>query len=194
MVAWAFGRGGGGQGAAVMPRGAVSRPQPNLQGEHPGVQLVATLESMLALQQQLKSLLDDEKRRVLERDADGLLRVLTDKEAVLGQLRYLEERRKREMAFLSREMGVSAITLKEVIARAPEPYRSRLIACHANLHSLTVQVVEANRANAKMIQDVLGRVKNLVGFFKGMMANDTVYKETGALKEFHPYRRTIGKA
>jgi len=174
--------------------GGMSQPQPNLAGQHPGVQLVATLESMFALQQQFKSLLDEERKRVIERDADGLLRLLTDKEAMLGQLRYFEERRKREMALLSREFGVASITLRDVAARAPEPYRSRLIACHANLHGLTVQVVEANRANARLIQDVLGRVKNLVGFFKGMMASDTVYKATGSLGEFHPYRRTIGKA
>jgi len=172
----------------------VSQPQTELQGQHPGVRLVAVLESMLALQQQFKSLLDDERKRVVERDADGLLRLLTEKEALLGQLRYFEERRKREMALLSLEFGVASTTLKEVIVRAPEPYRSRLIACHSTLQELTVQVVEANRANARLIQDVLGRVKNLVGFFKGMMAGNTVYKATGALNEFNPYCRTIGKA
>ncbi len=192
MVAWAFGRGGNGQGAATIPRGVV--PQPNLQGQHPGIQLVATLESMIALHQQFKSLLDDEKKRVIERDADGLLRLLTDKEAMLGQLRYFEERRKREITLLSREFGVASVTLQEVIARAPEPYRSRLMACQTNLQGLTIQVIEANRANAMLIQNVLGRVKNLVGFFKGMMASDTVYKPTGTLSEFRPYRRTIGKA
>jgi len=172
----------------------MSQFQTELQGQHPGVRLVETLESMLALQQRFKLLLDDEKKLVLERDADGLLRLLTEKEALLGQIRYFEERRKRETALLSRTLGVSTVTLREVIVRAPEPYRSRLIACQANLHSLTMQVVKANRSNAKLIQDVLGRVKNLVEFFKGVMASDTVYKPTGTLNEFHPYRRTIGRA
>jgi len=179
---------------AVMPRGAVSQAQPSLQGQHPGVQLIATLESMLDLQKKFKSLLDDEKKRVLARDADGLIRLLTEKESMLGQIRYFEERRKREMALLGREFGIPSVTLKDVIARAPEPHRSRLMTCQTNLNGLTRQLVDANRANAKLIQEVLGRVKNLVEFFKGMMASDTVYKATGVLNEFRPYRRTIGKA
>lgn len=159
------------------------------------LQLVSILESMIDLQKKFLALLAEEKKCITGRNVQGFFQCLNDKESLLGQIRYFEERRKKAMAALSKEVGAdSLLTLRDIVAWAPEPYRGRLRLCHVGLHDLTVRVIDAHRANNKLSAEVLTRMKSLVGFLKGMMTCDTVYKATGALGEFRPFRRTIGKA
>lgn len=187
---WDNGRRSGTQAEVLSP--GVSHPKTPPRA--PVEQMLSTLESMIAVQGKLAVLLEEERKVVVGKDSEGLLRCLTEKEGLLGQLGYFEARRKQDVALVARELGAGFLTLREVIACVPEPQRGRLYACHTRLHEMTLKVAEANRANAQLVGQVLSRVKNLVGFLKGVMVTDTVYKPTGTLNEFRPYRRTIGRA
>lgn len=67
--------------------------------------LISTLEEIIRLQQELLSLLQREKKLIIDGERDELLRCLQEKETLLGCLRGLEQRRQAEVIPLQRQWG-----------------------------------------------------------------------------------------
>lgn len=152
--------------------------------------LLSIFESIIGLQEKLAVLLAEERQCVLGKNAEALLKILGEKESLVSQLRYYDKKRKAEIErFVVPEGG----TLRQWLRGAPGPHGYRLGEAQMRLEALTARILEENRENARLIEQMLGRVKNLTAFMQGVMTTDITYKPTGMLREVQPLRRTIGK-
>ncbi len=163
--------------------------------------LIAVLESMAQMTEQLSDLIQAERLALVGGDADNLAACVTEKESLLGRLRYFDGRRKAEMASAARGLGTDGGRedsgrdgLRRIIGQTPEPDRTRLVLALQKLNDLTRSAKRANQANALMSEAALRRIGGLADLLKGMMPTQSVYQATGRWKEVAVvHSRTLGR-
>jgi len=159
------------------------------------IPLQEVLEEMVRLHQQFLTLLQREKGLMIEGEVNPLIRCLTEKEGVLGQLHQLEAKRQQAMLPIAKGVGVDAhmLTLKRLIPLVSEPYRSRLQSAHERLAALSASIVEINEINALLVERTLQQVTTLVGLVKYIAQPLSTYQATGMLKDYTASGKTIGR-
>lgn len=157
------------------------------------VPLINTLEEMIRLQQEMLSLLQREKKFMIQGELDDLLRCQQEKEALLGRLHHLEKRRQEETDLLVRQWGNNdrRLTLKQIIQRTPEPQRSRLGSCHQRLEALTASIQELNQINGLLVERILQQVTGLLGLLRHLSSAVPIYQPNGALEQLPSGGRII---
>lgn len=155
------------------------------------IRLFTILEEMIPVYRKLLSLLQAEKRFIVEREVDQLILCTEEKEGVLAQLSHLNERRIK--ASLGFDASDSALTLKKLIPLCPTPQGERLRSILARLEALTTSINELNQMNGILVERVLGQISGLLGLFRQMSSNKPIYRETGKINDMPSSGRTIGK-
>ena len=179
----------------------MSVPEPAGRGSDPAgqegllVRLLAALEEMTQLQQQLLSVLQREKSLVIEGDLDLLLSCLAEKESVLSRLDRLERERQEIMGPLAESLNrdASSLSLRQLIAFVREPYASRLASCHQRLEALSGSIAELNRINGLLIEKTLGQISSLLGLLRHLSLASPIYQATGLASEQPLGGRVLGK-
>lgn len=157
--------------------------------------LISTLEEMVRLQQELLSLLQREKKLIIDGERDELLRCLQEKETLLGRLRGLEQRRQAEVIPLQRQWGGDdqPLTLKQLMERIPDPFRSRLASCHVRLEALMSSIQELNQINGLLVNRILEQIGALVGLLRDLSSTVPIYQPNGALRHLPSGGRIISQ-
>ncbi|MBI3803032.1 MAG: flagellar protein FlgN [Nitrospirae bacterium] len=157
--------------------------------------LLFTLEEMIRVQQGMLAVLQREKKLMIGGELNDLLRCLQEKEALLGQLQRLEQHRQEEIRPLAKQWGSEdqALTLKQLIQRIPDPFRSQLASCHARLEALTASIQELNQINGLLIDRILEQINALVGLLRHLSSTVPIYQPNGALQHFPSSGRAISQ-
>jgi len=159
------------------------------------IPLIKILDEMILSQQEMLSLLQREKKLMIQGDLDDLLRCLQEKERLLGRLHRLEQQRQEQIApWIERRGEVKpALTLKQMIQRTPEPYRSRLASCHQRLEALTASIQELNQINGLLVERILQQVTGLLGLLRHLSSAVPIYQPNGALEQLPSGGRVISQ-
>lgn len=170
-----------------------------LQPTHPHetllVRFLSTLEEMVGAHQRLLTLLQREKRLVIEGNSEELTPCLCEKEETLNGLDRLEKRRQEEFSALSRHFHPAEPMdhLKQLIPLVPGPYRPGLYSCQVRLEALTASIVEINQMNGLLIGRILEQIAKLLSLLKHLAFPPAGYEATGRLSDSPIGRRTLGK-
>lgn len=159
------------------------------------LQLMSILEEMVQLHQRLLSILQKEKRLIIEGDHEALVLCLGKKEVVLSCLSQLESNRQEIMAKIEGQIGEKQpeMTLKEILPLVPETHRNRLLDVHRQLDILTTSIHEINQINGILTERVLQQISGLVGLLKHLIPNGLTYQQTGMIHDVLSAGRMIGK-
>lgn len=149
------------------------------------------LDEIIKSYQQLLSVLQEEKRLIIEGDVEDLAGCLNEKEEVLGRLKALEERRQKEIALICPQNP--ALSLTALIQRVPAPYQARLRSCQVRLEALTASIQDVNQMNGILVERILQQITSLLGLLKQMAFNTVTYQPTGFIAESPSGGKTIGR-
>ncbi len=157
--------------------------------------LITTLEELASTQQQFLTILQLEKRLVIEGDLDELLSCLADKEKVLAHLTQLETQRQNLMRPLAKglQQNVHSLTLKQLSDQVGEPYATRLNACHHKLKVLSSSIEEVNQINGLLIDKTLKQVSCLLGLLRHLSTSPPLYQASGLTQEVSLGGKVLGK-
>lgn len=158
-------------------------------------QLISVLEGMTEVQQRFLSVLQREKRLVIEGDLETLFSCLAEKESVLNRLNRLEVERQALMAPLARILNQDPrrLTLRQLTARVEEPFAGRLSACHLRLKALSASILEINQINGLLVEKTLKQVSSLLGLLKHLSTAPPIYQATGLASESPFKGKVLGK-
>jgi len=162
--------------------------------------LLLTLEEMVKRYQKLLSVLQREKALMIEGNLNDLIPCLSEKEALLGELKLLEARRLREidplaMRFQRHEnmcrtehlpngtrmtsRTQEGISLRQLIGVVSLPYRGRLLSCYDRLRALLASVTEINQINGLLVGRILQQVNALLGLLTHLSTAPQTYQASG---------------
>jgi flagellar biosynthesis/type III secretory pathway chaperone len=149
------------------------------------IRLLFTLEEMVKRYQKLLSVLQREKGLMIEGNLNDLIPCLNDKEALLAELKELEDRRLREIDPLARRLQMTArseegVSLRQLIGVVSLPYRGRLISCYDRLRALLSSVTEINQINGLLVGRILQQVNGLLGLLTHLSTAPQTYQATGS--------------
>ena len=154
------------------------------------IRLLFTLEEMVKRYQKLLSVLQREKGLMIEGNLNDLIPCLNEKEAILGELKGLEDRRLREIAPLARRFQMTSrlqegatcpagVLLRDLIGVVSLPYRGRLISCYDRLRALLSSVTEINQINGALVGRILRQVNSLLGLLTHLSTTPQTYQASG---------------
>ncbi len=154
------------------------------------LRLIETLQEMEPLYQQLLSMLQNEKRLIIEAKTDPLVRCAREKEVVLTRLAQLEEER---IAATRRLLPQNpSLTLKTLIPLVVPVYREKLASLHRSLDVLTASITELNQMNGILIERVLAQISDLFALLRYLTPAGETYEPTGEMRRVSS-GRTIGR-
>lgn len=153
--------------------------------------LCSTLEAMIPLHQNLLSLLQDEKRLIVDGDTEALIQCAEKKEGVLKQVAELEKQRIEMMQGM--DDGHNPLTLRTLIPICPPQYRKRLQSVHLRLEAVTASIQELNQMNGLLVGRVLGQISGLLGILDHLTSREPIYEQTGKINTLPSSGRTFGK-
>ncbi|MFQ5596601.1 MAG: flagella synthesis protein FlgN [Nitrospiria bacterium] len=155
------------------------------------MRLLKVLEEMIPSHQQLLTLLQNEKRHIIEGAVEKLVQCSIDKEKVLYDLNGLNRQRIDLLQQLNHPNPPQ--TLNALLPGCSEKHRRRLRDVQAKLEALTASIHEINQMNGILVERVLGQISSLLGLFKQMCRETPVYQQTGVIHHPPKHGRTIGK-
>lgn len=153
--------------------------------------LMSILEEMVPLHQRLLSILQEEKRLIIEGEHEALGLCVGKKEVVLNHLAKLESKRQESISQI--DVKQTGMTLKEMLPLVPEIHRERLLDVQMQLDVLTTSIHELNQINGILTERVLQQISGLVGLLKHLTPNGLTYQQTGMIHDVFSTGRMIGK-
>jgi len=147
-------------------------------------QLLSLLEGETDLYRSLLSVLQGEKKAVVDSDVKKLNETSKEKENLLLKIRILEEQRLRTLDSLSDPMGYPPqdLTLGRLSELAGDPFSSRLKECHSNLLSLTQSIQELNHSNRELLTHSVELIKGSLSLLNNLQGSNAVYQRTGEIE------------
>jgi flagellar biosynthesis/type III secretory pathway chaperone len=155
--------------------------------------LLAVLEDLIQVHQELVGVLQAEKRIMAAADLDELLPCLAEKERLLSRVRELDQRRVDAVAALAGCVSDDTVKLSQLVAFSPPPYVAGLLSCQARLESLTVSMNELNQINGIVAERALARVNGLLVLLQNLADGTPTYQPSGLLHQDAPGGRTLGR-
>ncbi len=154
-------------------------------------QLCTTLDAMIPVQQQLLTLLQDEKRLIVEGETEGLIQCSHKKEMALQRIAELEKQRIETIQSMSNVED--PLTLKKLISICPQAYRVRLQSAQHRLDALMASIQEINQMNGLLVGRVLTQISGLLGVLNHLTSGGPTYQKTGKINAASSGGRTIGR-
>lgn len=142
--------------------------------------LVASLDAIVALCDDLRSVLEREREALTLGKDDALAVALGEKRDRLRRIAEAEEVRRKVSEEMSEAMGLGRVdtSLAEVAGRLDEPARDQLILIKDRLFDSMKEVGALNQGNARLIRRAQHYNRHLIGLLAGE-ASDT-YGPDGA--------------
>ncbi len=146
-------------------------------------QLLAVLKQTETLYEQVLPIIEKEKEAALAPDAQRLMALNGEKQALLAQLARLEQ----ERTALARRLGTALHlppdkqTLACLAAAVDKPYDLQLSQLHDRLKIVVENVRRSNQQCQTLIQYCLRLVQSRLGFFQHWLGQVDVYGASGNL-------------
>jgi flagellar biosynthesis/type III secretory pathway chaperone len=148
--------------------------------------LLEALSVITGLQSELAALLNQEHRILTAMSVEDLLKLDTQKEAVLERVRVQAQEVKISMRVLAQEIRlpeIEASSLSRLASHLREPARTQLRQAQEALIVLTEKVREQNRVNDRLIHSCLAYVTQFMNLLRSMLAGAPGYLPNGTTQE-----------
>lgn len=131
--------------------------------------LVASLDAIIALCDDLRSVLEREREALTKGKDDELAVALGEKRDRLKRMAEAEEARRKVSTELSESLGLGRVdtSLAEVASRMDESVRDQLISIKDRLFQSMKEVGALNQGNARLIRRAQHYNRHLIGLMAG---------------------------
>lgn len=153
--------------------------------------LCTILEEMVRASKKLMTLLQDEKRLIIEGNIDHLIRLSSEKEAALEHLDRLNK--DRMVVLRTKDKNDPPPSLRNLIPLCPDIYRKRLQTAHTQLEALSAGINELNQMNGLLTDRILQQISGLLGVLTQLSPSSTTYAQSGMIQAVPTNVRTFGK-
>lgn len=140
-------------------------------------QLLTVMERDLALATQLKSLLQEEKNNLQQRQYSAYQQVIKDKTQVLVQLDHADNERKQIMS----SMGFSADRdgFFQFLRHVPSSWKEKYSACWEQLSDTMNTCARLNQVNGKILAHSQSAMERLMHVIRGTHNQPNIYRSNG---------------
>lgn len=147
-------------------------------------ELISICEKQSDLHRSLVTALKREKTAIIEAKLLKLNKANSEKEALVREIKKLENKRLSTIAKLAEDTGVKEkeLTLEKLCQSTKEPYSSKMNTCRKNLISLTKKVRELNEGNKLLLFHSVELIKSSLTFLNNLMDSNAVYFKTGKIQ------------
>ena len=147
-------------------------------------QLLSLLEGETDLYRSLLSVLQDEKKAVVDSEVSRLNETSKEKENLLLKIRILEEQRLRTLETLSEPLGYPPrdLTLTKLSQIVADPFSSGFKDCYSKLSSLTQSIQEINQSNRGLLIHSVELIKGSLTLLNNLKGSTPVYYRTGEIQ------------
>ncbi len=133
--------------------------------------------------QSLLSLLQKERKIVVDCSIEDLIQTNKEKENLVLKMRILEQSREAILEKLAESMGVSQaeLTLSHLEGRVKEPLASELRTLRSNLADVLQSIREVNEGNRVFLQHSVDFVKGSLALIRHLTGSSPKYMASGDL-------------
>jgi len=155
-------------------------------------ELVKTYDSLLGLLEgeaghyrSLLSVLEGEKKAIVESNLGDLGETGKEKEALLSKIRIIEEQRQSMIENLAESLGCSPhdLTITTLAELVEEPYSARFNSLCSDLLPLAKTVHDANDANKALLRHSVELIKSSFAFLNNLITANVVYYRSGRMRQ-----------
>ncbi len=133
--------------------------------------------------QSLLSLLQKERKIVVDCSIEDLIQTNKEKENLVLTIRILEQSREAILEKLAEMMGLSSdeLTVSILEGRVEEPFASELRSLRSNLSAVLQSIREVNEENRIFLQHSVDFVKGSLALIRCLTGSNPKYMASGAL-------------
>jgi flagellar biosynthesis/type III secretory pathway chaperone len=137
----------------------------------------------LDIYRSLLSLLQKERRIIVDCSIEGLIRNNKEKENLVLKIRILEQSREAVLEKLANRMGLSldGLTLSMLEKRLKEPVAAQLRTLRSSLSAILQSIREVNEENQAYLQHSMDLVKGSLSLIRYLTVSTPKYIASGAL-------------
>jgi flagellar biosynthesis/type III secretory pathway chaperone len=147
--------------------------------------LVDTLNKMTAVYKDIFKTAEDKRKHIISGDIDKLESVIYLERNLAENILLLEKQRRYIMKSISRAIGKhdTIPTLRELIEQVSDPYKSELKKLYDDISEVVTKVKDINNVNTLLTKYSLEFVNNFIRAICSESLNDSVYQQSGNLKD-----------
>ena len=133
--------------------------------------------------QSLLSLLQKERRIVVDCSVEDLIQTNKEKENLVLKIRILEESREAMLEKIAEKMGLAMdeVTLSRLEEKLKEPFASQLRSLRSKLSAILQSIREVNEENRVFLQHSVDFVKGSLALIRYLTVSSPKYMATGTL-------------
>ncbi len=138
----------------------------------------------LDLYRSLLSLLQKERRTVVDCSIEDLIQINKKKENLVLKMRILEQSRQALLEKIAEAIGIppEALTLSVLEERLEEPLANQLSTLRSKLRAILQSIREANEENRVFLQHSVDFVKGSLDLIRHLTLTSPTYMPTGGLE------------
>jgi len=142
------------------------------------------LDKELELYRSLLSLLQKERRTVVDCSIEDLIQINKEKENLVLKMRILEQSRQTLLKKIAEVMGIppELLTLSVLEERLEEPLAKQLSALRSKLRAILQSIREANEENRVFLQHSVDFVKGSLDLIRHLTLTSPIYMPTGGIE------------
>jgi len=148
-------------------------------------ELVSVLGKELALFKELRSLLDQETKPLIEMDTKAIEANVKAKQTLELRLKILEQSRLQIVSQMAQALRIDPAdaTLKNLARFAPNGQRERLVRAREAFIRLTGEIQEKVEKNGQLVQSSLRVVQGLQQVIANALEEPATYEDAGKLRK-----------
>jgi flagellar biosynthesis/type III secretory pathway chaperone len=141
------------------------------------------LHKELDVHRSLLSLLQKERRIVVDCSTEELIQTNKEKENLVLKIRILEQSREAILRKIADKMGLSAdeLTLSKLEERLKEPFATQLQTLRSKLSAILQSIREVNQENRVFLQHSVDFVKGSLALIRYLTVSSPTYMASGTL-------------
>ena len=147
--------------------------------------LLELLEEASCHYRALLSVLESEKKAIVESNLSELGKVLKAKEALLCKIQVIEEQRQMATEGLAESLGCSSrdLTISKLAELTEEPQTDRFKRLCSDLSPLTESIHSINDNNKTLLRHSVALIKSSFAFLNNLIAANDVYYRSGKVQQ-----------
>lgn len=147
--------------------------------------LLDLLEGDACHYRSLLSVLEGEKKAIIESNLGELEKTGKEKEELLLKIRIIEEQRQIMIKDLAKSLECSPhdLTITKLAERVEEPYSARFKSLCSDLLPLAKTVRDVNGANKALLRHSVELIRSSFAFLNNLIAANAVYYRSGRMQQ-----------
>lgn len=147
--------------------------------------LSETLDKMITTYKGILHTAQEKKEHIISGDIDKLESSIYQERNLAESILLLEEKRRYILLSINQSLGNTSnpVKLSEFIKQIREPFKSRLKEQYDSIIEVITKVQEVNKINTSLTKYSLNFVNNLIKSICSESLNDSVYQQSGKLKD-----------